>query len=105
VKEKVPELKLYNKEIDMLKEDNHFPGTKDFSMDIFFFCSIFGHKVVNCYLRFGYDKSKHSRNRYLLQQKMKQPSNKQSQTVNHVMAGKRAQVKHKNHYDPLFNEP
>ena len=36
---------------------------------------------------------------------MRQPSNKQSQTVNHVMSRKRAQVKHKNHYDPLFNEP
>jgi hypothetical protein len=23
-------------EIDLLKEDNHFPGTKDFSMDIVF---------------------------------------------------------------------
>ena len=47
VKEKVPGLNLYNKEImhsllkdiinmkeiDFLKEDNHFPGTKNFSMD------------------------------------------------------------------------
>jgi hypothetical protein len=24
------------KEIDLLKEGNHFPGTKDFSMDIVF---------------------------------------------------------------------
>jgi hypothetical protein len=50
VKEKIPELNLYNKEIihpllkeiiymeeiDLLKEDNHFPGTKIFSMDIVF---------------------------------------------------------------------
>jgi hypothetical protein len=42
-------------EIDLLKEDNHFPGTKDFSMDIVFFCSNFGHKVVNYSLRFRYE--------------------------------------------------
>jgi hypothetical protein len=36
---------------------------------------------------------------------MRQPSNKQPQTANHVMAGKKTQVKHNNHYDPLFNEP
>jgi hypothetical protein len=36
---------------------------------------------------------------------MRQPSNKQSQTANHVMVGKRTQVKHNNRYDPLFNEP
>jgi hypothetical protein len=48
VKKKVSELNLYNKEIvhsllieiinmeeiNLLKEDNHFPGTKNFSMDI-----------------------------------------------------------------------
>jgi hypothetical protein len=48
VKKKVTELNLYNKEIIhsllkeiismeeicLLKEDNHFPGTKNFSMDI-----------------------------------------------------------------------
>jgi hypothetical protein len=74
-------------------------------MDIVFFCSNFGHKDVNYSLRFRYEQSKHSRNRYLPQQRMRQPSNKQSQTLNHVMAEKRAQVKHNNHYDPLFNEP
>jgi hypothetical protein len=36
---------------------------------------------------------------------MRQPSNKQPQTVNHVMDGERAQITHNNHYDPLFNEP
>jgi hypothetical protein len=36
---------------------------------------------------------------------MRQPSNKQPQTENHVMDGKMTQVKHKNHYDPLFSEP
>ena len=49
-KKKVPELNLYNKEIihpllkeiismeeiNLLKEDNHFPGTNIFSMDIVF---------------------------------------------------------------------
>jgi hypothetical protein len=35
---------------------------------------------------------------------MGQPCNKQTQTANHVMAGKRMQIKHNNHYDPLFNE-
>jgi hypothetical protein len=36
---------------------------------------------------------------------MRQPSNKQPQTANHVMVGKRMPIKHNNHYDPLFNEP
>jgi hypothetical protein len=36
---------------------------------------------------------------------MRQPSNKPPQTTNHLMDGKRTQVKHKNRYDPLFNEP
>jgi hypothetical protein len=36
---------------------------------------------------------------------MRQPSNKQSQTANHVMVGKKTQIKNKNRYDPLFNEP
>jgi hypothetical protein len=36
---------------------------------------------------------------------MRQPSNKQPHTANHVMAGKRIQIKHNNCYDPLINEP
>ena len=36
---------------------------------------------------------------------MRQPCNKQPHTTNHVMAGKNAQIKHNNRYDPLFNEP
>jgi hypothetical protein len=36
---------------------------------------------------------------------MRKPSNKQPQTTNHVMAGKRMQITHNNHYDPLFYEP
>jgi hypothetical protein len=41
----------------------------------------------------------------MTQQRMIQPHNKQPQTTNHVMAGKNTQIKHNNHYDPLFNEP
>jgi hypothetical protein len=36
---------------------------------------------------------------------MRHPSNKQPQTANHVMVGKRTQNKYNNCYDPLFNEP
>jgi hypothetical protein len=36
---------------------------------------------------------------------MRQPNNKQPQTTNHMMVGKRMQITHNNHYDPLFNEP
>jgi hypothetical protein len=82
-----------------------FSRYKGFFYGYCFFCSNFGHKAVNCSLRFRYEQSRHSRNRYLPQQRMRQPSNKQSQTANHVMAGKRTQVKHNNRYDPLFNEP
>jgi len=70
-----------------------------------FYCSNFGHKAVNCYLRFSHEKSRHPRNKYLPLQIMRQPSNKQPQTVNHVMVGKKMQIKHNNRYDPLFNEP
>jgi hypothetical protein len=52
-----------------------------------------------------YEQSRHSRYRYIPQQRMRQRSNKPSQTANHLMDGKRKQVKHNNHYDPLFNEP
>jgi hypothetical protein len=47
----------------------------------------------------------------LTQQRLRHPSNKQPQTTNHVIAGKRTQVKynksyeHNNHYDILFSEP
>jgi hypothetical protein len=78
---------------------------------IFFFCSNFGHKDINCSLRFRYEQSSFSRNNYLPPQRLRQPSNKQSQTINHVMTGRRTQVKnnnsyeHNNHYDLLFSEP
>ena len=50
-------------------------------------------------------------NNHIPQQISRQPSNKQPQTINHVMARKRTQVKHnnsyehKNRYDLLFSEP
>jgi hypothetical protein len=81
-----------------------FSRYKDFFYGYCFFCSIFGHKVVNCLLRFRHEQSRHSRNKYLPQQRMRQPSNKQTQTANHVMVGKRTQIQHKNCYDHLFNE-
>jgi hypothetical protein len=49
-------------------------------------------------------------NNHLPQQRSRQPRNTQPHTINHVMAGKRTQVKHnnsyehKNHYDLLFSE-
>ena len=39
------------------------------------------------------------------QKSLRKPSNKQPQTINHVMVGKRMQVKHNNSYDLLFSEP
>jgi hypothetical protein len=36
---------------------------------------------------------------------MRQPIYKQPQTTNHMMAGKKMQIKNNNHYDPLLNEP
>jgi hypothetical protein len=66
-----------------------------------FFCSNFGHKAVNCSLKLNYEQSRHSRYRYLPQKRMRQPSNKPPQTANHLIDGKRTQVKHNNRYDPL----
>jgi len=50
-------------------------------------------------------------NNYLPQQILRQSSNKQSHIINHVMTGRRTQVKHNsryvhnNRYDLLFSEP
>jgi hypothetical protein len=88
-----------------------FSRYKDFFYGYCFFCSNFGHKAINCSLRFRYEQSRYSMNNYLPQQRLRQPSNKQSQTINHVMTGRRTQVKHNNnykhnnHYDLLFSEP
>jgi hypothetical protein len=62
-------------------------------------------KVVNYALRLRHEQSRQPRNKYHPQQRMRQPCNKKPHTANHVMAGKRTHIKHKNHYDPLFNEP
>jgi hypothetical protein len=77
------------KEVDLLKEDRFFQGTKVFSMVIVFFCFNFGHKAINCSIRFRYEQSRYSMNNHLPQQRSRQPSNKQPQTINHTMAGKR----------------
>jgi hypothetical protein len=82
-----------------------FSRYKEFFYGYCFYYSNFGHKAVNCSLRFIHEQSRHPRNKYLPLQRMRQPSNKQPQTTNHVMAGKKMQIKHKNRYDPLFNEP
>jgi hypothetical protein len=88
-----------------------FSRYKDFFYGYCFLCSNFGHKAINCSLRFRYEQSRYTMDNYLPQQKLRQPSNKQSQIINHVMTGRRTQVKHnnryehKNRYDLLFNEP
>jgi hypothetical protein len=88
-----------------------FSRYKNFFYGYCFFCSNFGHKAINCYLRFRYEQSRYSMNNYLSQQRLRQPSNKQPQTINQVMTGRRIQVRHNNNYehnnryDLLFSEP
>jgi hypothetical protein len=88
-----------------------FSRYKDFFYGYCFLCSNFGHKDINCSLRFRYEQSRYTMNNYLPQQRLRQPRNKQSQIINHVMTGRRTQVKHNNRYehnnryDLLFNEP
>jgi hypothetical protein len=72
---------------------------KNFFYGYFFFCSNFGHKAINCSLRFRYEQSRYSMNNYLPQQRLRQPSNKHSQIMNHVMTGRRTQEKHNNRYE------
>ena len=55
-----------------------FTRNKTFFYGYCFFFSKFGHKAINCSLRFRYEQSKHSVNNYLPQQRMRQPSNKQT---------------------------
>jgi hypothetical protein len=88
-----------------------FSRYKNFFYGYCFFCSKFGHKAINYSLRFRYEQSRYSMNNYLPQQILRQPSNKQSQIMNHVMTGRRTQEKHNNRYehnnryDLLFSEP
>jgi hypothetical protein len=55
-----------------------FSRYKGFFYGYCFFCSNFGHKAINCSLRFRYEQSSFSRNNYLPLQRLRQPSNKQS---------------------------
>jgi hypothetical protein len=54
-----------------------FSRYKEFFYGYCFYCSNFGHKDVNCSLRSRHEKSRQPRNKYLPQQRMIQPSNKQ----------------------------
>jgi hypothetical protein len=81
-----------------------FSRYKYFFYGYCFYWSNFGHKDVNFSLRFRHEQSRQPRNKYMPQQRMRQPSNKQPQTANHVMARKKTQIKNNNRYDPLFNE-
>jgi hypothetical protein len=88
-----------------------FPRYKNFFYGYCFLCSNFGHKAINCSLRFRFEQSRYSMNNYLPQKGLRQPSNKHSQTTNHVMTGRRTQEKHNNRYehnnryDLLYSEP
>jgi hypothetical protein len=54
-----------------------------------FYCSNFGHKAVNCSLKFRHEQSRHPNNKYLPQQRMRQPMSRQ---------------RYNNHFDLLSNE-
>jgi hypothetical protein len=95
--------------ISMYCEDYAGYFTVILSFLAFRFCSAYFIYLVSC--RFRYEQSRHSMNNYLPQQRLRQPSNKQSQIINHVMTGRKTQVKHNNRYehnnryDLLFSEP
>jgi hypothetical protein len=59
-----------------------FPRYKEFFYGYCFYCSNFGHKAVNCFLRLRHEHLKFPRNKYLPQQRMIQQSNKPSQIAN-----------------------
>jgi hypothetical protein len=88
-----------------------FSRYKDFFYGYCFLCSNFGYTAISCSLRFRYEQSRYIMNNYLPQQRLRQPSNKQSHIINHLMTGRRTQVKHNNiyennnRYEILFNEP
>ena len=48
-----------------------FSRYKDFFYGYSFYCSNFGHKSVNCSLRFRHEQSRQPRNNYLPQQRMR----------------------------------
>jgi hypothetical protein len=82
-----------------------FSRYKEFFYGYCFYYSNFGHKVVNCSLRLRHKQLRFPRNKYLPQQGMRHPSKKLPQIANHLMAQKRTQFKHNNHFDSLINEP
>jgi hypothetical protein len=59
-----------------------FSRYKEFFYGYCFYCSNFGHKVVNCSIRLRHEKLSFPRNKYLPQQRMIQQSNKPSHIVN-----------------------
>jgi hypothetical protein len=94
-----------------------FSRYKDFFYGYCFYCSNFGHKAVNCSLRFRHEQSRHPRNKYLPQQRMRQPSNKQPQIANCQIKFRDMQLRrsrnneqpmsrqrYTNHFDLLNNE-
>jgi hypothetical protein len=94
-----------------------FSRYKDFFYGYCFYCSNFGHKAVNCSLRFRHEQSRHPRNKYLPQQRMRQPSNKQPQIANCQIKFRDMQLRRSrnnkqpmsrqrctNHFDLLNNE-
>jgi hypothetical protein len=94
-----------------------FSRYKDFFYGYCFYCSNFGHKAVNCSLRFRHKQSRHPRNKYLPQQRMRQPSNKQPQIANGQIKFRDMQLRRSrnneqsmsrqrcnNHFDLLNNE-
>jgi hypothetical protein len=54
-----------------------FSRYKGFFYGYCLFCSNFGHKAINCSIRFRYEQSRYSMNNHLPQQISRQPSNKQ----------------------------
>jgi hypothetical protein len=59
-----------------------FSRYKEFFYGYCFYCANFGHKAVNCSLRFRNEQLRFQRNKYLPQQRMIQPSNKPSLNAN-----------------------
>jgi hypothetical protein len=84
---------------------------KGFFYGYYFFCYNFGHKAITSSLICRYEQTSYSRNSYLPQQRLRQPSNKQPQTITYRMTWKRMKVKHNNsyehnnRYDMFFSEP
>jgi hypothetical protein len=94
-----------------------FSRYKDIFYGYCFYSSNFGDKLVNCSLIFRHEKSRHSRNKYLPQQRMRQLSNKQPQIANFQIKFRDMQLRRtrnnkqpmsrqrcKNHFDLLNNE-